>query len=224
VYAFGSDGEQAKGQVAEARRFAIHHGLDNVVVLLDINGLQISGATDDVMAVAIEREYAAAGWRTTVVDGHDAAAIGAALDDGGPGTGAPLCILGRTVMGRGVPFIEHDPAFHGKALSSDEYARAMRALGLPATAGDARARRASATIGVTSRAATRHDVPVRTGERRVYAAGTDTDMRSAWGQALVDLGELNQHMLVFRLRPLGIGQDQIVRRALPGAVRPGRRP
>ncbi len=197
VYALGSDGEQAKGQVAEARRFAIHHGLDNVVVLLDVNGLQISGSTDDIMAVAIEREYAAAGWRTTTVDGHDPAAIRAALAEAGPGTGTPLCILGRTVMGKGVPFIEHDPAYHGKALSAEEYDRGMRALGLEGAAEEARVRRAHATVGVAARAAPTHDLAVQAGERRVYPAGTDTDMRSAWGQALVDLGELNANMLVF---------------------------
>ena len=197
VYALGSDGEQAKGQIAEARRFAVHHGLDNVVVLLDVNGLQISGLTADIMAVPIEREYAAAGWRTSIVDGHDAAALRVALDAAGPGTGTPLCILGRTVMGKGVPFIEHDPAYHGKALSSVEYRRGMRALGLEPMAESAHARRAHAGIGVAARAAATHDVSIRTGERRVYPLGTDTDMRSAWGQALVDLGELNANMLVF---------------------------
>jgi len=197
VFALGSDGEQAKGQVAEARRFAVHHRLDNLVVLLDINGLQISGATSDVMAVAIEAEYRAAGWRTLWVDGHDFEAIAEALDAAAPGAGAPLCVLCRTVMGRGVAFIEHDPSYHGKPLSDAEYLRAMAGLGLEPRHAPARERRRSIVRSLPARSEFVGLVAGDPGERRVYGVDADTDLRSGWGAALVDLGERNPGLMVF---------------------------
>lgn len=197
VYALGSDGEQSKGQVAEARRFAVHRQLDNVVVLLDVNGLQISGATSAVMPVAIEAEYRAAGWHTIDVDGHDPAAIAAALDEARATRGVPTCILARTVMGKGVPFIENDPAYHGKALTESEYLRAMAGLAEAPALDAALARRRATARGHPSRDGVPAWLGGDPGDRRVYAPGTDTDMRSAWGQALVDLGERNPDLLVF---------------------------
>ncbi len=197
VYALGSDGEQSKGQVAEARRFAVHHGLDNLVVILDVNGLQISGATRDVMPVAITDEYRAAGWRVVEVDGHDPAALARVLDDARPGSGTPLCVLAHTVMGQGVPFIEHDCSYHGKALNDEEYGRAMALLGLVPGHEAARARRRATARRVPARGAEGHPAGVDSGERRVYPPGTDTDLRSGWGQALLDLGERNPSLVVF---------------------------
>ena len=196
VYALGSDGEQTKGQVSEARRFAVHHGLDNLVTILDVNGLQISGATSDVMRVAIADEYRVAGWRVIEVDGHDHDALDHALADAGPGSGAPTCIFAHTVMGKGVPFIEHDHRYHGKALTDEEYGRAMALLGLRPEHEAARSRRLATARGVPERSSAGGAV-VDAGERRVYAPGTDTDLRSGFGQALVDLGELNADLVVF---------------------------
>ncbi len=79
VYVLMSDGEQAKGQVAEARRFARKYGLSNITVLVDCNGIQISGATDVVMPVNIAEDYRADGWDVIEVDGHDFDALYRAL-------------------------------------------------------------------------------------------------------------------------------------------------
>ena len=196
VYVACSDGEHAKGQVAEARRFAVHHGLDNLVVLIDGNGLQISGSVSDVMRVNIAQEYAAAGWDVLEIDGHDFAAIGAALK-AASSTPVPTCILGRTVLGKGVSFMEHDPAFHGRALSEAEYLRALTELGFEPDLEPFRRHRAMLAKGFPARRLEPAHPAIDGGARRVYAPGVLTDMRSAWGQALVDLGARNRNVLVF---------------------------
>lgn len=197
VYVLCSDGEHAKGQIAEARHFAVHHGLDNLVVLVDRNGLQISGSVDEIMPVHIAEEYVAAGWNVLEVDGHDVAAIQAALDAASSVAGIPTCIVGRTVLGKGVSFMENDPVFHGSALEETAYARALGELGYEPDLVLAKRRRAAHVKGFPQRRPMHAGHAIDAGPRRVYAPDAHTDMRSAWGQALVDIGARNRNVLVF---------------------------
>ena len=197
VYVLCSDGEHAKGQVAEARRFAVHHGLDNLVVLIDGNGLQINGLVVDIMRVNIAPEYVAAGWNVLEIDGHDFAAIQVALEAAASTSGVPTCIVGSTILGKGVSFMENDPFFHGSALNESDHARALAELGYEPDLEHAARQRAVHTKGYPRRP-TLHAIPdIDTGVRRVYAPDVMTDMRSAWGQALVDIGARNRNILVF---------------------------
>ena len=197
VYVLCSDGEHAKGQIAEARRFAVHHGLDNLVVLVDGNGLQIGGSVHAIMRVNIAQEYVAAGWNVIEIDGHDVAAILGALEAASATTSAPTCIVGSTVLGKGVSFMEHEPAFHGRALDEAEYARALAELGFEPDLEPARRQRAAQAKGYPRRPAMHASLAIDGGERRVYAPDVVTDMRSSWGQALVDVGSRNANVLVF---------------------------
>ena len=197
VYVLCSDGEHAKGQLAEARRFAVHHALDNLVVLVDGNGLQINGAVADVMRVNIVQEYVAAGWNVLEIDGHDVAAIQAALTTAASTSGVPTCIVGTTVLGKGVSFMEHDPFFHGSALKEREYERALAELGCEPDLEHATRQRAMHTKGSPQRPALHATPDIDAGPRRVYAPDVVTDMRSAWGQALVDIGARHRNVLVF---------------------------
>ncbi|MDZ4063725.1 MAG: transketolase, partial [Coriobacteriia bacterium] len=104
-----SDGEQQKGQVAEARRLAVARGLSDITVLVDLNGIQISGRTDDVLSVPVAADFAADGWRVLEIDGHDIEAIHAALSDAVSDTTAPVAIVAHTTIGKGVSFMEGDP-------------------------------------------------------------------------------------------------------------------
>lgn len=197
VFVLCSDGEHAKGQVAEARHFAAHHELDNLVVLIDHNGLQINGSVVDIMRVNIAQEYRAAGWNVLEIDGHDVAAIRAALDAAASTAGAPTCIVGRTVLGKGVSFMENDPAYHGSALEESAYGQALAELGFEPDLEQVRRRRAAHVKGSPQRRPMHASHDVDPGARRVYAPDVLTDMRSAWGQALVDLGARNRNVLVF---------------------------
>lgn len=197
VYALCSDGEHAKGQIAEARHFAAHHGLDNLVVLIDHNGLQINGSVVDIMRVNIAQEYRAAGWHVLEIDGHDLDAIDAALASAAATSGVPTCIVGRTVLGKGVSFMENDPAYHGSALPERAYAQALAELGYESALEPYMQRRAAHVVGSPARRPMHAQHSIDPGERRVYAADVRSDMRSAWGQALVDLGARNRNLLVF---------------------------
>src|SRR5512138_1728708 len=120
VFVLMSDAEQAKGQVAEARRIARRHGLSDITVLVDYNRIQLSGRLDDIMPQDIGANYAADGWQVLECDGHDYADLYRALRRSVTDK-RPTVILARTVMGKGVPFIEDNYEYHGKPLKDEEY-------------------------------------------------------------------------------------------------------
>jgi transketolase len=186
-----SDGEQMKGQVGEARRLARRHALTDLTVVVDLNGVQISGHTADVMPVDVGADFAADGWAVDPVDGHDVEAVYAAIAAAVADPSRPHAILARTTIGKGVSFMEDKPVYHGRGLTLDEYTRAMPELGLdPGWLDRARARRGEpvATPGASTPAAT---LARATGSPRTYGIGTVTDNRSAWGAALLDVRAAN---------------------------------
>ena len=125
VYAVLGDGEIAEGQVWEAAMAAAKYHLDNLCAFVDVNGLQIDGATADVMpSEPLDQKFAAFGWNVLKVDGHDYEAIAMALERAAAEKGAPTVILARTVKGKGVSFMENDAGWHGKAPNDEQYALA----------------------------------------------------------------------------------------------------
>ena len=127
VYALLGDGEIAEGQVWEAAMSAAKYHLDNLCAIVDVNGLQIDGKTADVMpSEPLDAKFAAFNWNVLKVDGHDFAAIKAALDEAGACKGSPTVILAHTTKGKGVSFMENDAGWHGKA-PHDEQVETARA-------------------------------------------------------------------------------------------------
>jgi transketolase len=128
VYAVLGDGECQEGMIWEAAMSAAHYKLDNLVFLLDHNGLQIDGKNDDVMGLGnIGGKFAAFGFECFKVDGHDINALAAAL--AAPVSGKPKFICCETVKGKGVSFMENNAGWHGKPMNAEEYAKAMSELG-----------------------------------------------------------------------------------------------
>lgn len=190
TYVVMSDGEQHKGQVAEARRLAVKQGLCDLTVIVDLNGIQISGHTSDIMPVDVAADFAADGWRVVRVDGHSIEAIHAALVEAAACSEAPVCIIAETVIGKGVSFMEDEPEFHGRGLTAQEYAAAMVELGLESQLDSARAMRDEPCLVPEMEFAT--PAPdVAGGEPRRYGLDEKTDNRSAWGAALADLAAAN---------------------------------
>jgi len=130
TYVAMSDGEQAKGQVAEARRFAKKYGLHNLTVLIDHNHLQISGRVEDIMPVNIKENYRADGWQVLEVPGHDFRALFDALMQAGADSGQPYAIICATAMGKDVSFMENKAEYHGRPLKREECAKALAELGI----------------------------------------------------------------------------------------------
>lgn len=185
-----SDGEQHKGQVAEARRMAVKEGLNDLTVLVDCNGIQISGQTSDVMPVNIAEGFAADGWGVLEVDGHDVSAVYAAVAEAVTDTLRPVAVIARTTIGKGVSFMEDDPQFHGRGLDLEEYERACAELGLEPALDAARERR-KGMIMTPALHQMRGALDVDSGTNREYTREKHTDNRSAWGAALADLAVAN---------------------------------
>lgn len=129
VYALLGDGELQEGQVWEAAMTAAHYKLDNLCAIVDNNGLQIDGPVDKVMGVEpIAEKWRSFGWEIFDIDGHDMAAIVAALDKAGTVKGKPSVIISRTVKGKGCSLFEGKVEFHGTAPSKEECETAMKEL------------------------------------------------------------------------------------------------
>ena len=129
VYTLLGDGEIQEGQVWEAAMFAGHRQLDNLVVIVDNNGLQIDGAIDEVCSpYPIDKKFEAFNFHVINIDAHDFDAIRAALNEAKETKGMPTCIVMHSTKGKGVSFMEGKAGWHGKAPNDEEYAIAMADL------------------------------------------------------------------------------------------------
>lgn len=134
VYALVGDGELNEGAIWEAVLFAAHFKLDNLIVIIDKNGFQAMGTTDEVISLGnIEEKFRAFGFDAVTIDGHDEAAIDAAytrMKDAPDGR--PKVIVGVSVKGKGVSFMENNNIWHYTRLTPDTHAAAIRELGYAA--------------------------------------------------------------------------------------------
>jgi transketolase len=129
VYCIVGDGENQCGQIWEAAMAASHYRLDNLVGILDRNGLQIDGPTEEIMSVEpVAERWRAFGWHVLEIDGHNYEEILSALEKAQRVTGKPTMIVAHTVKGKGISFMEGTLSFHGKAPSHDELAKAHTEL------------------------------------------------------------------------------------------------
>jgi len=183
-----SDGEQAKGQVAEARRFARKYDLNNLTVIIDHNHIQISGRTEDIMPVNIKNNYLADGWKVLEISGHDFAEIHRALRKALADDHHPYAIIAETVIGKGVSFMETQREFHGRALTKEEHTRALRELNIEDDIAKISETRAKRRIhNHTHRnAAMPH---LKTGNPFVYE--NTTHPRVVFGNVLEEIAKLN---------------------------------
>lgn len=191
VFVVMGDGEQQKGQISEARRFARKYNLTHVTAFVDLNHLQIGGKTADIMGQDIRANYLADGWQVLEVDGHDFDALYEATRAAITERQRPTAILANTVMGHGIPAIEGQEKYHGQALEDDKCAAAFRDLGLDLSLAELRERRHSQPIAFLGVEPPSVDLKVDPGTPRTYAPDQKVDNRSAWGNALADLAEVN---------------------------------
>lgn len=189
VFVLSSDGEQTKGQIAEARRIAIKEGLSDITVLLDYNHIQISGRIEDIMPASLRALWEADGWNVLECDGHSfqeihAASMQAFASD------LPTVILCHTKMGKGVSFMEDVPDYHGKAASGDLLDKALQELEIDKEIfekavvlrnGDLPPRR---KVSFPS-------IDLACPDPVTYGPDIKTDNRSAFGKALSEVGAAN---------------------------------
>ncbi len=130
VYAVMGDGELNEGTVWEAAMSAAKFSLDNLVVIVDHNGVQLDGTCEDIMPMGdLAAKFAAFGFAVLHCDGHDVADLAQSIDQAKQVKGKPTVILAKTVKGKGISFMEGKNIWHGKPISNEEYAAAMAELG-----------------------------------------------------------------------------------------------
>lgn len=194
VFVVMSDGEQQKGQVSEARRFARKFDLTNVTVLMDYNRLQLSGPTSSIMPQNVRENFLSDGWEVIEVDGHDFSELYAAVRRAVENKASPVAIMAHTTMGKGVSFMEDKWQFHGKALSTDECRNALAELGVEDDLdrfGPIRDAFQAPGDGHGPPPEAWPEPELDLGTPRTYSAGEKIDNRTAFGRALLELGELN---------------------------------
>ena len=129
VYAVLGDGESEEGQVWEAAMFAAHYKLDNLVAILDLNGLQIDGPITEVMnPMPHDEKFLAFGWNVVTINAHDFDEIAAAFENARSTKGKPTVIIAKSVKGKGVSYMENACEWHGQAPKEDLYKVAIADL------------------------------------------------------------------------------------------------
>ncbi len=129
VYTVLGDGESQEGQVWEAAMFASHYKLDNLVAILDLNGLQIDGSITEVMnPTPHDEKFLAFGWNVITIDAHNFEEIEAAFKQARETKGKPTAIIAKSVKGKGVSYMEDKCEWHGQAPKEDLYKVAIADL------------------------------------------------------------------------------------------------
>ena len=185
VYVLLGDGEMAEGNVWEAAAFAAHYALGNLTAIVDVNAL---GQSERTMykhdTEPYRRKFEAYGWQAQVIDGHDAAAVLAALDHAKAASGPPQAIIARTEKGHGVSFLADKDGWHGKPLSKDDLQKALAELApLPEVSADEGRSYARPKLPVPA------DFPAPAPPD--YKLGQAVATREAYGTALKKLAAVN---------------------------------
>jgi len=186
IFVLMGDGEQQKGQLSEARRFASKFELDNITAFCDYNKLQICGNIEGVMPQNIIENYLADEWDVIEIDGHDIEdiqdAIFTAVENDNP-----TLILANTIMGKGISFMENKEKYHGSPLTAEQLAAALTELELENDIEKYRILRSE--FKLIEHKINKPLYKLQTGNPILYTDKTDN--RSAWGNAIADIAKLN---------------------------------
>ena len=196
VFCFMGDGEQQKGQVIEARRWAVKFGLNNLIVLIDYNKLQIGGDISKVMPQKIKEEILATSWNVIEIDGHNFSeiykALRKAIKKEVDNPSMPTAILAHTVMGKGISFMENDAKWHGMPLPEDLAKEALKELGFdPTELDELKEKRKTWKISFPHQPHDPLPVKIEIPEPTLYESDAKIDCRSAYGKTLFKLAEKN---------------------------------
>ena len=190
------DGEVAEGSVWEAAQLAAHERLDHLVAIIDVNRLGQSGPTMLQWDVTTyQRRFAAFGWRTTVVDGHDMAQVVGALRRARRPADAPTVVIARTIKGKGIAGVEDADGWHGKPLPKDAAERAVAELESRLHGAERPAIRRPPRPRAQPEAAVPPGAPQGAPPPAAAPPGTAIATREAYGDALVRLGSVNPHVV-----------------------------
>lgn len=194
VICYMGDGEQQKGQIAEAMRYANKYNLNNLIVIVDRNHLQICGSTEEVMDIDVAGLFAVSGWNVLKLDdGHDTNKFFKTFRQAYHGEVAkqdkPTMIEAQTVMAKGISFMENLSKYHGSPLNQEQLAAAFQELGLENDFDKWAALRKEPVNTRTKQKNIVRYPAISAGESITYDG--KTDCRSAYGNALHSLAQVN---------------------------------
>lgn len=197
VFLTMGDGEQQEGQAYEMMNFASKYKLGNLLMFIDYNQVQLSDSLSEIMPINIKGHYEAAGWQVLEIDGHSLEEIWDAINSAE--RDRPTLILGKTVMGKGVEFmekvgLENKADWHGKSPSKEDASKALSEIELNDEEQKILAEGLKKlNIKIDSKQI--ESGKINTGKSIIYPADKLTDCRSAYGAALLDLAKLNPQIL-----------------------------
>lgn len=203
AYCVMGDGECQEGQVHEMILFARKYELDNFIVFIDYNEVQLTDSLDETMPIDIPAVFKAGGWDVIEADGHDFDQMWNAIGKAHESNGKPKVIVGHTIMGKGVAFMEddgrhHKPTWHGKTPKPEECDEILKGLivsdadrglideFLPNIKWQPQESKYPEALS---------DIEIDMGEPIVYPVDESTDCRTAYGKALLDLADKNKKVL-----------------------------
>ncbi|MGE3278887.1 MAG: transketolase [Candidatus Altimarinota bacterium] len=226
IYGLVGDGECQEGIVYEMMHYANKYQLNNLIVFMDYNQVQLSASLEEIMPVDFVNIFKSAHWQVIDVDGHDYQAMWTAIHQAQQEQHAPTLILGRTIMGKGVPFMEpegvaHKATWHGKTPKPEECDTILKDLELSAE------ERSLIDQFVTTQVKWKPDEPysieknppkIDVGSPKMVPADQLTDCRSAYGNALKDLASKNQDIVAITADLGGSVMTDIMRKEIPERV------
>ncbi len=204
TYLSMGDGEQQEGQVFEMLNFAKKYELNNLIMFIDYNQVQLTSSLAEIMPIDIKAIYEACGWEVLETDAHNFADIWNTLSKAQTIKNKPVCILGHSIMGQGVSFMEEtgrnkQATWHGKSPSKAE-TEALYSGELMLSADEQKLiedflKEHPSQIKTPETIEAGKDCGINTGTPTVYGPQDVTDCRSAYGNALANLAELNPQIL-----------------------------
>lgn len=203
VFAVMGDGEAQEGQVYEMMLFANKYKLNNLILFVDKNLLQLTGSLEDIMPTNLEKIFKAGNWEVIECNGHDFNEMWKALGKAEKSKNKPVVILGNTIMGKGIEFMEKDwvnrkSTWHGKVPDEKQSQEALEKLSINEKE-ISLLKTFQKTVKWQPEKPVFHPslepIAINTDKPILYAPSTHTDCRSAYGQALLDLAKLNKNIL-----------------------------
>lgn len=203
VFGLMGDGEAQEGQVYEMTHFANKYKLNNLILFVDYNEVQLTASLEEIMPLDLPAIFKSAHWHVIEVDGHDSTAMWKALGEAYVSKGKPVVIIGHTVMGKGVDFMESEgrdlkATWHGNAPKPEMADEALTKLELTSKEKGELQKIPKIVKWHPEKTVFPEDlspIKVNTGDPTLYTSEETTDCRSAYGKALLDLAKRNKNIL-----------------------------
>ncbi len=222
VFALIGDGECQEGQVHEMMLFAAKYKLNNLTVFVDYNRVQLSSSLEDILPIHIQEMFEAGQWHVVRIDGHDPEKIWQAIQESHT-TSAPTLIIGHTIMGHGVPFMENDgrkleSTWHGKAPSSEQIHQTLPQFQISLEEQEVlESFRQSRSFHPVAFESPKGLAPydIEHSDPRLYTPEKPVACRKAYGNALLDLAQKNKNLLAETADLGGSVKTNVIEKDLP---------